>query len=42
MIDMTSAVEKTISLPPDRARTAEQIARAEGKDAECGRPECPP
>ena len=28
---MTSAVKKTISLPPDLARAAEQIARAEGK-----------
>ena len=28
---MTSAVRKTISLPPDLARAAEQIARAEGK-----------
>lgn len=29
--DMTGAVKKTISLPPDLARAAEQIARAEGK-----------
>ena len=28
---MTGAVKKTISLPPDLARAAEQIARAEGK-----------
>ena len=28
---MPSAVKKTISLPPDLARAAEQIARAEGK-----------
>lgn len=28
---MASAVRKTISLPPDLAREAEQIARAEGK-----------
>ena len=28
---MTSAVRKTISLPPDLARAAEQMARAEGK-----------
>ncbi|MYE10821.1 MAG: hypothetical protein F4X99_03980 [Gammaproteobacteria bacterium] len=26
-----SAVKKTVSLPPDLARAAEQIARAEGK-----------
>ena len=35
---MTRAVRKTIPLPPDLARAAEQIARAEGKDAERGRP----
>lgn len=28
---MPNAVKKTISLPPDLARAAEQIARAEGK-----------
>ena len=28
---MASAVKKTISLPPDLARAAEQMARAEGK-----------
>lgn len=28
---MTTAVKKTISLPPDLAREAEEIARAEGK-----------
>lgn len=28
---MASAVKKTISLPPDLARAAEEIARAEGK-----------
>ena len=28
---MPSAVKKTISLPPDLARAAEQIAQAEGK-----------
>ena len=28
---MPRAVKKTISLPPDLARAAEQIARAEGK-----------
>ena len=28
---MTGVVRKTISLPPDLARDAEQIARAEGK-----------
>ena len=28
---MASAVKKTISLPPDLARTAELMARAEGK-----------
>ena len=28
---MTTAVKKTISLPPDLARAAEQMARAEGK-----------
>ena len=28
---MPSAVKKTISLPPDLARAAEEIARAEGK-----------
>ena len=28
---MTSAVKKTISLPPDLARAAEEIAREEGK-----------
>ena len=28
---MTSAIRKTVSLPPDLARAAEQIARAEGK-----------
>ena len=28
---MTNAVRKTISLPPDLARAAEQTARAEGK-----------
>ena len=28
---MTTAVKKTISLPPDLARAAEEIARAEGK-----------
>ncbi len=28
---MTIAVKKTISLPPDLARAAEQMARAEGK-----------
>ncbi|MFA7095267.1 MAG: ribbon-helix-helix protein, CopG family [Gammaproteobacteria bacterium] len=28
---MASAVKKTISLPPDLAREAEEIARAEGK-----------
>lgn len=28
---MTSAVRKTISLPPDLVRAAEQVARAEGK-----------
>ena len=28
---MTGAVKKTISLPPDLARAAEQIARVEGK-----------
>ena len=28
---MTGAVRKTISLPPDLARAAEQTARAEGK-----------
>lgn len=28
---MSSAVKKTISLPPDLAREAEEIARAEGK-----------
>ena len=28
---MAGAVKKTISLPPDLARSAEQIARAEGK-----------
>lgn len=28
---MSSAVKKTISLPPDLARAAEQMARADGK-----------
>jgi len=28
---MTTAVKKTISLPPDLARAAEEMARAEGK-----------
>jgi len=28
---MTTAVKKTISLPPDIARAAEEIARSEGK-----------
>lgn len=28
---MTTAVKKTISLPPDLARVAEEMARAEGK-----------
>ncbi len=28
---MATAVKKTISLPPDIARAAEEIARAEGK-----------
>jgi len=28
---MTTAVKKTISLPPDLAREAEELARAEGK-----------
>ena len=28
---MTTSVKKTISLPPDLARGAEQMARAEGK-----------
>lgn len=28
---MTTAIKKTISLPPDLAREAEDIARAEGK-----------
>ena len=28
---MSSAVKKTISLPPDLAKEAEEIARAEGK-----------
>lgn len=28
---MTTAVKKTISLPPDLARTANEMARAEGK-----------
>lgn len=28
---MTTAVKKTISLPPDLARAAEDMARAEGK-----------
>ena len=28
---MTTAVKKTISLPPELARAAEEIARAEGK-----------
>lgn len=28
---MSSAVKKTISLPPDLAREAEEMARAEGK-----------
>ena len=28
---MTNAVRKTISLPPDLARAAEQMARAQGK-----------
>ena len=28
---MTSAVRKTVSLPPDLARAAEQTAQAEGK-----------
>ena len=28
---MTSAVKKTISLPPDLARAVEEIARTEGK-----------
>ena len=28
---MATAVKKTISLPPDLARAAEQMARAEGK-----------
>ena len=28
---MTTAVKKTISLPPDLARAAEEIARTEGK-----------
>ena len=28
---MTTSVKKTISLPPDLARAAEQMARAEGK-----------
>lgn len=28
---MTTAVKKTISLPPELAREAEEIARAEGK-----------
>jgi metal-responsive CopG/Arc/MetJ family transcriptional regulator len=28
---MTAAVKKTISLPPDLAREAEEMARAEGK-----------
>ncbi len=28
---MTTAIKKTISLPPDLARAAEEMARAEGK-----------
>ena len=28
---MTTAIKKTISLPPDLARAAEEIAQAEGK-----------
>ena len=28
---MTTAIRKTISLPPDLARAAEEIARSEGK-----------
>ena len=31
MSDLANAVKKTVSLPPDLARAAEQMARADGK-----------